>query len=109
MLEAGGSFRFPTKTLQVRFAWPTEPRLMIFERHCAIETLLPGAKYHPLTASADFFQQLVITQFSEHLRSASCSFYSGERQLAASGFNVCQEGRVIRLLRGYRCRFARAL
>ena len=31
---------------------------MTFKRDCAIETFLPGAKHHALTAAADFFQQL---------------------------------------------------
>ena len=43
---------------------------MTFKCDCAIETLLPGAKNHALTAATDFLQQFVIAQLSQHLREA---------------------------------------
>ena len=61
MIEAGGRFRFPAKTLHVRFACP----LAIcndFKCDCAVETFLTGAVNHALAAPTDFFQQFVITE-----------------------------------------------
>jgi hypothetical protein len=36
-------------------------------RDCAVETPLPGAEYHTLTAATDFLKQFVIAEFSGHL------------------------------------------
>ena len=43
---------------------------MTFKRDGAIETFLPRAKYHALTAAADFLQQFVVAEVSQHLRGA---------------------------------------
>jgi hypothetical protein len=47
----------------VRFARPLAES-NDFQRDCAVETFLPGAKYHALTAATDFFQQLIVAQAS---------------------------------------------
>ena len=49
MFEAGSSFRFPAKALQVRFGGPGAQAYDL-ERDSAVETLLMGAIYHALTA-----------------------------------------------------------
>src|SRR5438034_10083668 len=71
MIETGSSFSFSAEALEVGFARPLT-KANDFQRNRAIETLLPGAKYHALTAATDFFQQFVIAQFSEKLGGASC-------------------------------------
>ena len=43
---------------------------MTFKRDCAIETFLPGAKHHALTAATDLFQQFVIAELSQQLSGA---------------------------------------
>jgi len=40
------------------------------QRYGAIETLLPGAKHDALTASPYFFEQFVVTEFSNHFGEA---------------------------------------
>jgi hypothetical protein len=45
-----------------------------FYRDCAVETLLPGAKYYALTTATDFLQQFVIAELSWHLRLGRSSF-----------------------------------
>src|SRR5207237_6865356 len=74
MIETGGSFGFPAKTLQMRFARPLT-KANDFQRDCAVETFLPGAKYHAPTATTDLFQQFVVAQFSQHFGEARCSQY----------------------------------
>src|SRR5438552_14886350 len=74
MIETGGSFGFPAETLQMRFARPLT-KANDFERDCAVETFLPGPKYHALTATTDLFQQFVVAQFSQHFGEARCSRY----------------------------------
>src|SRR4030095_16547546 len=73
MFETRGSFSLPAKTLQVRFGGP-RAHANHLECHCAIETLLPGAKYHALTTPTDHLQQFVIAQLSQCVRSAGCFF-----------------------------------
>jgi hypothetical protein len=69
MIQAGGSFRFPTEALHVRFARPlTEANDS--QRHCAVQTFLASTKYHALTAATDFLQQFVIAQFSYNCEEA---------------------------------------
>ena len=63
VIEACRSFCFQTKAPDVRFARPLAES-NDFQRDCAVETFLPGAKYHTLTAATDFFQQLVVAQVS---------------------------------------------
>jgi hypothetical protein len=55
MFETSGSFGLPAKTLQVRFGGP-RTQTDHLDCHCAIETLLPGAKNNALTAPTDYFQ-----------------------------------------------------
>jgi hypothetical protein len=43
-------------------------------RDCAVETLLPGAKYYALTTATDFLQQFLIAELSGHLRLRRSSF-----------------------------------
>ena len=88
MLEAGGGFRLETETLEMRFVahWP---RADNFERNTAVETFLPRPKHDSLTASANFFQQLIVAQLSEHLH----------RALASRGvLHSCYVGRVSNLV-----------
>ena len=66
MLEAGGGFRLESKTLEMRFRCPLAES-NDFERNRAVETFLPRTKHYALTASANFFQQLVVAKLSEHL------------------------------------------
>src|SRR4029077_9145515 len=93
------SFGLPPKTLQVRFGSP-RAHTNHLECHCAVETLLPGAKYHALTAPADDFQQFVITQFSQCLRSARsfCTMFSSSRSIR---FDILTRAAVIRFRPGY--------
>jgi hypothetical protein len=73
-----------------------------FQRDDAIETFLPGAKYHALTTATDFFQQFVIAQFSEKLGGSSLFFImasSGSIRFIACG--IVDTARVIRLRPGY--------
>ena len=65
MFEVGSGFRFPAKTLQMRFGGPgTEADH--FKRDSAIETFLMGTINNALTASADFLQQLVVAKVPEY-------------------------------------------
>ena len=59
MIEASGSFRFPAKTLHVRFGGPLTQANNL-ERNRAIQTFLMGAINYALTASTNFLQQLVV-------------------------------------------------
>jgi len=43
-------------------------------RDCAVETLLPRAKYYALTTATDFLQQFVIAELSGHTRLGRSSF-----------------------------------
>ena len=65
MFEAGSSFRFPAKALQMRFGRP-RAQANYFERYGAIETFLMGAINHALTASTDFLQQFVVAKVCQH-------------------------------------------
>jgi hypothetical protein len=69
MVKLSGSFRFPSKALQMRFGSP-RAQANYFERNGTIETLLVRPINHPLPASTDFFQQLVIAKVSQHFRRA---------------------------------------
>src|ERR1051326_8851933 len=64
VIEACGSFRFASKTLQVRFCGPMAQTNHL-QRHCAVQTFLPGAIHHTLTATTDLFQQFVIPKVGE--------------------------------------------
>ena len=66
MIEAGSGFRFPTKTLQMRFGSPMA-EANHFERDGAIETFLPRAINHALAATTDYLQQFVIAKIGERL------------------------------------------
>ena len=66
MFEAGSSFRFPAKALQMRFGGP-RAQADHFERDGAIETFLMRAINYALTAPADFLQQLVVAEFGWNL------------------------------------------
>ena len=55
MIQAGGGFRFTSKTLQVRFRRPMT-KADHFQRDCAIETFLPRAIHHTLTTAADYVE-----------------------------------------------------
>ena len=66
MFQAGGSFRFATKTFQMRFGGP-RAQTNYFERDGAVETFLMRAINYPLAAPPNLFEQLVI---------AKCHFYS---------------------------------
>jgi hypothetical protein len=103
MVEAGGRFRFETKTLQVRFRGPLA-QADHFECDGAVEAFLSRAVNYALATSADFLQQFVVAKISKHLwaprdglavASRSRSFFSVccSRSLIVSG--------VIRLRRGY--------
>ncbi len=65
MFEAGSSFRFPAKALQVRFGGPGAEADHL-KCDSTIETFLMGAINHPLTATADFFQQFVVAKVPQH-------------------------------------------
>ena len=62
MFEAGSSFRLPAEALQVRFGRP-RAQADHFERDGAIETFLMRPINNPLTAPANFLQQLVVAEF----------------------------------------------
>src|SRR5262245_43889857 len=98
VFETSGSFGLPAKTLQVRLGGPRAEANHL-ECHCTIETLLPGAKYHALTAPADDFQQFVITQLSQRVRNPACFFtlVSGNCSVR---FNLFSRASVIHLCRG---------
>ena len=55
MVEAGGSFRFPAETLDVRRGRPAAEGDHL-ERDDAIEALLMGAKDHALSAAANLLE-----------------------------------------------------
>src|SRR5215467_2502819 len=67
MLQAGRGFRFPAKTLQVRFGGPGA-KADHFERYSAIEALLVRAINYALTATANLLQQFVIAKVCKRLR-----------------------------------------
>ena len=74
MIEAGGSFRFTAKPLQVRFGGPgTEADHL--QRDGAIETFLTGAINHALTATADFLQQLVVAKVARYFCCIAAVFF----------------------------------
>ena len=64
MVEAGGSFCFATKTLQMRFGGPGA-QADYFECDGAIETFLTRAINYALTTPADFLQQFIVAEVSE--------------------------------------------
>ena len=72
MLEAGRSFGLQTETLEMRLRGPLA-ETDNFERNTTVETFLPRPKHYSLTASANFFQQLIVAQLSEHLHRALAS------------------------------------
>jgi hypothetical protein len=55
MIELRRGFCFAAEALQVRVSCPLANANDLY-RDCAIETLLPGAKYYALTAPTDFLQ-----------------------------------------------------
>ena len=66
MFEAGSSFRFPAKALQMCFGRP-RAQTNYFERDGAIETFLMSAINYALTAATNFLQQLVVAEFALEL------------------------------------------
>jgi hypothetical protein len=71
MLETGGGFRFATETFEVRLRGPM-PQADDLECNRAVETFLPRAINHALTAAADFLLQFVIAEISQHLCPPRC-------------------------------------
>ena len=83
MIEAGGGLRFPSKALQVRFRRPLAES-NDFKSDGAIETFLPRTKNDALSAAADFLQQFVITEISQHAAEcARLSVCGGVRSLSS--------------------------
>jgi hypothetical protein len=64
MFEAGSSFRFPAKALQVRFGGPGAEADHL-KCDSTIETFLMGAIDYALTASANFLQQFVVAKVTK--------------------------------------------
>jgi len=98
MIEAGGGFRLQTKTLKMRFGRPLT-KTDHFQRHCAVKTFLPRAKYHALSAASDFLQQFVVAQFSQHLGDTRGFFTIGS-SIRIPRFNIFSGAAVI--ASGYR-------
>src|SRR4029077_141563 len=67
VLEAGGSFGLAAESFQVRFGGPRAQSKQ-FERDRTVQTFLMSAIHHALAAPANFFQQFIITEVSEHSR-----------------------------------------
>jgi hypothetical protein len=65
MLQAGCSFSFAAKPLQMRFGGP-RTQANYFERDGPVETFLPRAIHHTLTTPANFLQQLVVAEVHLH-------------------------------------------
>jgi hypothetical protein len=87
MIETGCGFRFPAKALQMRFCGPIA-QADHFERHGAIETLLPSTKYDALAALADFLQQFVVAEVAERLwRWRGFLFIRSSHAIVAAGVN----------------------
>ena len=63
MFQAGSSFGFPAKALQMRFG---RPRAETDYLKCdgAIETFLPSPINHALAAPPNFLQQLVVAELA---------------------------------------------
>jgi len=104
MLEAGGSFGLEPETLKMRLRGPLA-ETDNFERNTAVETFLPRPEHYSLTASANFFQQLVIAKVRQRL----CRMWSPlsmRRGIRVICFNIFNEAAVIRLRRGYGGRVA---
>src|SRR5205823_3826681 len=78
MLEAGGGFCFATESLKMCFRRPVT-KAYDFERHCAVETFLPRAINHALTAATDFFEQFVIAECCLHPYGARSHFPRARR------------------------------
>src|SRR4030095_12693090 len=95
MFETSGSFGLPDKTLQVRLGGP-RAKANHLECHGAIETLLPGAKYHTLTTPTDHFQQFVITQLSQCVGGAGC-FFTLASGSCSIRFNIFSRATLLRL------------
>ena len=80
MFEAGSSFSFPAKALQMRFGRPRS-QTNHFECDGAIETFLSRPINNTLTASTNFLQQLVVAEFlgfgSALMRASASSSRSG--------------------------------
>ena len=66
MLQTGGRFRFAPEAFQVRLGRPMAEANDL-QRDCAVQTFLPRAIDHALTAATDFLEQFVITKLSQHL------------------------------------------
>src|SRR6516164_2892833 len=64
MIQAGGSFGFSAKALQVRLRGP-RAKSDDLECNCAIETLLMCAINYSLTAASNFLQQFVLTKVAK--------------------------------------------
>src|SRR6266480_5322245 len=61
MVQMSGGLRFPSKALEMRVSGPMA-QADHFKRHRAVKAFLPRAINHALTATADFFQQFVVTE-----------------------------------------------
>jgi hypothetical protein len=65
MIEVGSGFCFPAKALQMRFGSPGA-QAYDFECDGAIETFLMSAVNYTLTAPANFLQQFIVAEVSQH-------------------------------------------
>ena len=88
MIEAGGGFRFATKTLQMRFGGPMA-EADHFECDGAVQTFLPRAINYALAAAADFLQEFVIAKVSKHSWLLRGAFFIA---LLASGVALVRPG-----------------
>src|SRR5262249_36963552 len=64
MIEARGRFRLEPETFQMRVRRP-RPKPDDFQGNDTIQTLLVGAKNHPLTATPNFLEQFVIAKIEQ--------------------------------------------
>src|SRR6266508_4487467 len=91
IFQAGGRFRFPAESSQMRFGGP-RAQTDHFERDGAIETFLIGAINYALTAASNFLQQRVVSEVREHSKrlrgflSVRCSNAFGAARLGDLGY-----------------------
>jgi hypothetical protein len=92
MLEAGGSFRFAAKALQVLFSTP-RTKTNHFERYSTVETFLMRAINYALTTAPNFLEQFVIAKVSQH----SCPPQDGLAVASVSRtfLSICYEDALI--------------
>ena len=91
MLETGGRFGFATKTFQMRFGGPMA-QADHFQCHGAVQTFLPRAINHALTAATDFFLDFVITKVSEAFLGCRVAFFLSVRSRAIITTGVTDPG-----------------